>query len=89
MNPTILARASKVVPDNQLLVNIVRLRVRQLSQGHRPLIAAPPGMGMADIALSEIAEDKISSAPSLDAVSVATPAAIINFPAAVPKKKAA
>ena len=89
MNPTILARASKVVPDNQLLVNIVRLRVRQLSLGHRPLIAAPPGMGMADIALSEIADDKISSAPSVDVVSVGTPAPMITFPAVVPKRKAA
>ncbi len=89
MNSTILARASKVVPDTQLLVNIVRLRVRQLTQGHRPLIAAPPGMGMADIALSEIAEDKISSEPSVDAVSAATPAAMIAFPAVVAKRKAA
>lgn len=89
MNPIILARASKVVPDTQLLVNIVRLRVRQLSLGHRPLITAQPGMGVADIALSEIADHKISSTSSVETASAATPTPIINFPAAVPKTQAA
>jgi DNA-directed RNA polymerase subunit K/omega len=90
MNPTILARAIKAIPDNQLLVNVVRLRVRQLSLGHRPLIVAPPGMGLADIALSEIADNKISSAPApKDAAPAVLPSPILIFPAATPKKKAA
>lgn len=58
MQSTLLSRASIVVPNSHLLVNMVRLRVRQLMRGHRPLILAPPGMGFADLALSEIIAGK-------------------------------
>jgi DNA-directed RNA polymerase subunit K/omega len=58
MQSTLLSRASIVVPNQHLLVNMVRLRVRQLMRGHRPLILAPPGMGFADLALSEIIAGK-------------------------------
>ncbi|HSV61878.1 MAG TPA: DNA-directed RNA polymerase subunit omega [Chthoniobacterales bacterium] len=58
MQSTLLSRASVVVPSAHLLVNMVRLRVRQLMRGHRPLILAPPGMGFADLALSEIIAGK-------------------------------
>jgi DNA-directed RNA polymerase subunit K/omega len=88
MNPTILASATKIIPNNKLLVNMVRLRVRQLAVGHRPLILAPPGMGMADIALSEIAAGKLESAVTSPAV-METPAAILPFPSGKPAKKAA
>ena len=91
MNSNILNRAAAIVPDKQLLVNIVRLRVRQLVAGHRPLIEVPPGMGLSDVALSEIAERKLTSEPNtaVGGESVA-PAPIITFPAApVGKKKAA
>ena len=58
MQSTLVSRASIVVPNQHLLVNMVRLRVRQLMRGHRPLILAPPGMGFADLALSEIIAGK-------------------------------
>ena len=58
MQSTLLSRASVVIPNSHLLVNMVRLRVRQLMRGHRPLILAPPGMGFADLALSEIIAGK-------------------------------
>ena len=58
MQSILLSRASLVVPNSHLLVNMVRLRVRQLMRGHRPLILAPPGMGFADLALSEIIAGK-------------------------------
>jgi DNA-directed RNA polymerase subunit K/omega len=58
MQSTLLSRASAVIPNQHLLVNMVRLRVRQLMRGHRPLILAPPGMGFADLALSEIIAGK-------------------------------
>jgi DNA-directed RNA polymerase subunit K/omega len=58
MQSILLSRASVVVPSQHLLVNMVRLRVRQLMRGHRPLILAPPGMGFADLALSEIIAGK-------------------------------
>ena len=92
MNATIVARAAKIIPEVDLLVNVVRLRVRQLVAGHRPLIAVPPGMGLADVALSEIAENKLTSAPKANVIDAApAAAAIISFPAIAPavKKKAA
>jgi len=88
MNPTILANAAKVIPEADLLVNVVRLRVRQLVLGHRPLISVPPGMGLADVALSEIAANKLSSEAIVPVVPE-IPADIISFPAVTPRKKAA
>ena len=89
MNSAILARASKVIPEKDLLVNVVRLRVRQLFAGHRPLIPVPPGMGLADVALSEIAENKLGS-ESTTAVDPAAPTAeVISFPTPPPAKKRA
>ena len=59
MQSTLLSTASTVIPNQHLLVNLVRLRVRQLIRGHRPLIIAPPGMGLADVALSEVIAGKL------------------------------
>lgn len=84
MNAQLLARASKVIPLTDLLVNVMSQRVRQLARGHRPLIIAPPGMGAADIALTEIIEGKITSAPA-DKAEVVT----IAFPAAAPSGRKA
>ncbi len=90
MNATLLASATAAVPHNELLVNMVRLRVRQLNQGSRPLILAPPGMGLADIALSEIAAHKLVTEPKLDPNAEALiPAAIVNFPSTATAKRAA
>lgn len=90
MNSIILDKAAAVISDQQLLVNIVRLRVRQLSAGHRPLIDVPPGMGLSDVALSEIAQRKLTSEPNPVAADALAAAPIISFPAApVDKKKAA
>ncbi len=66
MNAQLLGGASKVIPLTELLVNVVSRRVHQLSRGHRPLITPPPGMGMADVALSEIIAGKLTSAPAGD-----------------------
>lgn len=91
MNAILLGKAFAVVPDRELLVNIVRLRVRQLVAGHRPLLAVPPGMGLADVALSEIAEGKLASeSQNVVASEEGTAPSLISFPhTAAPKKKAA
>ena len=90
MNSAILNQASSIVPDKQLLVNIVRLRVRQLVAGHRPLIEVPPGMGLSDVALSEIAQRKLTSESNVAVdVDPAAAAPIITFPAAAAGKKKA
>jgi DNA-directed RNA polymerase subunit omega len=54
--------ASKIVPETQILINMVSRRVRQLNSGSRPLLETDPGEGFADIALREIAEGKLGLA---------------------------
>lgn len=89
MQSTLLRSATLVIPNEQALVNVVRQRVRQLIRGHRPLIAAPPGMGFADVALSEIIAEKLGYevAPGIKPDGSFAP--IVTFPGAVPDKKAA
>lgn len=60
MNSQLIEQATQVVPSKQLLINIVSKRVRQLMAGSRPLIPNSFNMGLADIALSEIAAGNIS-----------------------------
>ncbi len=60
MTSQLLEEAAKVIPSQQVLINLVSRRVRQLSAGHRPLIKVEPRMGLADIAFKEIAEKKIT-----------------------------
>jgi DNA-directed RNA polymerase subunit omega len=59
MNSHLVKAASNVVTNQQILVNMVSRRVRQLTLGHRPLVEFVPGLGFADIALSEIADGKL------------------------------
>ena len=89
MHPTLLKSASIVIPNAQLLINIVRQRVRQLIRGHRPLVEAAPGMGFCDVALSEVIAGKLSyeAVPGLKPDSSFAP--IVTFPGAPPEKKAA
>lgn len=79
MKSTLLQAAVKVVPNEKILVNMVSQRVRQLTFGARPLIAAPPGMGAADIALTEICEGKLSYTTVPDEEPVEPE--VIKFPA--------
>lgn len=60
MNSSCIEQALKVVPNKQLLVNMVSKRVRQLTAGSRPLIEVENRMGFADIALLEIAHNHIA-----------------------------
>jgi DNA-directed RNA polymerase subunit K/omega len=92
MNSILLENASKVVPNTGLIVNMVRQRVRQLLAGARPMILVKPGLGMLDIALSEIAANKLTSERVLTvvpAVAEVKPARIISFPNSKPAGKAA
>ena len=63
MNAELTKKALEKVGNPNVLVNLVSRRVRQLNAGagaiSRPLIDANPNMGVADIALTEIIEDKI------------------------------
>ncbi|HNR70777.1 MAG TPA: DNA-directed RNA polymerase subunit omega [Verrucomicrobiota bacterium] len=63
MNAQLVKMALEKVGNPNLLVNLISRRVRQLSSGGgkmgRPLLADVGQLGAADIALREIAEDKI------------------------------
>jgi DNA-directed RNA polymerase subunit omega len=59
MKSDLLDKASEIVTDPLVLVNLVSQRVKQLNSGRSPLIATRPSMGVADIALTEIIEGKI------------------------------
>ena len=60
MNADLVQAASEVITNQQILVNMVSRRVRQLSLGHRPLVLCAPGLREADIALTEIASGKLT-----------------------------
>lgn len=89
MHSTLLKDASLVIPNAQLLINVVRQRVRQLIRGHRPLIAAPPGMGFCDVALSEVIAGKLTyeASPGVKPDNSFVP--IVTFPGVTSDKKAA
>ena len=59
MKNDLVEKASEIVADPLVLINLVSKRVAQLNQGRSPLIEALPSMGFADIALTEIIEGKI------------------------------
>lgn len=63
MNAELARKAADKVGNPNVLINLVSRRVRQLNSGggglSRPLVDAPATMGVADIALREIIEDKI------------------------------
>ncbi len=60
MNKKELVEAAlKNVENPQILINMISRRVRQLGQGFRPLIPVNPNMTFMDVALKEIADDKL------------------------------
>lgn len=63
MNAELVKQALEKVLNPHVLVNMVSRRVRQLNAGGggtRPLILNAANLGVADIALREIIEDKMS-----------------------------
>jgi DNA-directed RNA polymerase subunit omega len=89
MHTTLLKSASIVIPESQLLINIVRQRVRQLIRGHRPLIEVAPGTGYCDVALHEVIAGKLSYelVPGIKPDGSFAP--IVTFPRAASEKRAA
>ena len=60
MTSSLLEEAKKKIQETPILINVVSRRVRQLSQGHRPLVEVGSRMGYSDIALQEIIQGKIT-----------------------------
>ncbi|MEI6607324.1 MAG: DNA-directed RNA polymerase subunit omega [Verrucomicrobiota bacterium] len=65
MKSELVEKASEIVTDPLVLVNLVSQRVRQLNSGRSPLIPPRPSMGAADIALTELIEGKIRLVPQV------------------------
>ena len=62
MNAELCRQALEKVGNPNVLVNIMSRRVRQLTgggTGNRPLIANAANLGAADVALTEIIEEKM------------------------------
>ena len=64
MNATLVKNASKIIPNPNVLVNLISRRVRQLNAGgggaSRALLADCGNLSAADIALTELIEGKMS-----------------------------
>ncbi len=63
MTTQLLQEAAHVIPNQQVLINVVSKRVRQLGLGHRPMVAMveiTPRMSLTDIALKEIIAGKLT-----------------------------
>jgi DNA-directed RNA polymerase subunit omega len=59
MKAELVQIARSLVPNPDILVNMVSRRVRQLGLGYRPLVPVDPTMTFMDVALKEIAEKKL------------------------------
>jgi DNA-directed RNA polymerase subunit omega len=55
-----ISEASKIIPDPNILINVVSRRVKQLKFGQKPLVESLERLNPEDIALREIIEGKIS-----------------------------
>ena len=86
MNPNLVKAAAEVIPNPKILVNMVSKRVRQLYLGHRSMVEFIPGLGEADIALSEIAAGKLSFESTLNQSGTDAAPQVVEFPAVVVKK---
>src|SRR5919204_5695041 len=64
MTTQLLQEAAKKIRNQQLLINVVSKRVRQLGLGHRPMVETTPRMSLTDIALKEIIAGKLGFEPS-------------------------
>ena len=88
MNADLVKAASEVITNQQILVNMVSRRVRQLALGHRPLVVCAPGLREADIALTEIANGKLTFESTFGQKENAAPVEVLEFPKVIAAKKA-
>jgi DNA-directed RNA polymerase subunit omega len=89
MKSDLVKAASVVITNQQILVNMVSRRVRQLTLGHRPLVEFSPGLGFADIALSEIASKKLNFESTFGQNGKDSTAQVVQFPGVIASKKKA
>src|SRR5678816_2159513 len=66
MTAQLLQDAAQVIPNQQLLINVVSRRVRQLGLGHRPLVEATPRTSLRDISLRVIIAGNLACETALE-----------------------
>lgn len=89
MKADLLKAACQVVPNQQILVNVISRRVRQLSLGHQPRVEFSPGLGFADIALTEVINNKLGYESTLGQKAKDEAANVVVFPGIIGARKAA
>ena len=89
MQAHLLEQASTVIVSAQVLVNVISKRVRQLTEGHRPLVEVLPRMGFADVALSEVIQGKLTYEHTLGVVPGVVGPRILPSPRRMVEKQAA
>ena len=60
MRDDYIEAAKKIIPDPNILINVVSRRVKQLKYGNKPLVESLERLSPEDIALREIIEGKIA-----------------------------
>lgn len=60
INTSLLEKAGRVIPNKNILVNLVSKRVKQLRDGSEPLVQSLEKLTPEDVALREIIEGKIT-----------------------------
>jgi DNA-directed RNA polymerase subunit omega len=89
MKADLVKAASEIIPNQQILVNMVSRRVRQLCLGHRPLVEYVPGLGHADVALTEIANKKLTFESTFGQNGKSEATHVVQFPGVIVSKKIA
>ena len=62
MRDDYLKQAQQIIPDPNILINVVSRRAKQLKLGNKPLVESLEKLDPEDIALREVIEGKISYA---------------------------
>lgn len=60
INTSLLEKACEVIPNKNILINLVSKRVKQLRDGSEPLVQSLEKLTLEDTALREIIEGKIT-----------------------------
>jgi DNA-directed RNA polymerase subunit omega len=88
MKADLVKAASEVIPNQQILVNMISRRVKQLCLGHRPLVEYAPGLLQADIALTEIINKKLTFESTVGQNGKEVATQVVQFPGIIVSKKA-
>jgi len=60
MRDDYLKEAHKIIPDANILINVISRRVKQLRRGSRALVESLEKLSFEDVALREVIEGKIT-----------------------------